>query len=484
MSVAVDVVEYKELFIGGSWVPSTGDETIDVVSPVTGEVIGRVPHATAADVDKAVTSARAAFDSGPWPRMLLEERLAVLERFATGIRERIPQLAELISRQNGSPITWSMGSQAGAPALVWSLTAQAAREFPFEERRAGVRSDNVVVRYEPVGVVAAIAPWNAPTFAATVKLAPALAAGCAVVLKPSPETPLDAYLLAEIADEAGLPAGVLSVLPADREVSEYLVAHPGVDKVSFTGSVGAGKRVMEVAAANLTRVTLELGGKSAAIIAEDADLDLAVSTISRASWALNNGQACVALTRVLAPRSAYAEIARRLTAAAQSVVVGDPLDPNTEVGPLVSRCQQRRVLDYIRIGVDEGATLLAGGGVPEGMEGCFVSPTLFGDVDNAMRIAQEEIFGPVVCLLPYDDEDDAIRIANDSDYGLSGAVFTADPERGLEVCRRIRTGTLTVNGFATEPTAAFGGYKNSGIGREMGAEGLRSFLEAKSISVL
>ncbi|WP_430336099.1 aldehyde dehydrogenase [Rhodococcus sp. ACT016] len=478
-----EFVEYKELFIGGRWEIPTGQASIEVVSPATGEAIGRVPHATRDDVDKAVAMAREAFDVGPWPRLPLEERLAVIERFASALQQRIQQLASVISRENGSPITWSLASQAGAPALVCGLAVETARAYPFEHRRPGLRSD-VIVRYEPVGVVAAVVPWNVPAFVSINKLAFALAAGCTVVLKPSPETPLDAYILAEIADEVGLPEGVLSVLPADREVSEYLVAHKGIDKVSFTGSVGAGKRIMEVAAANLTRVTLELGGKSAAIILEDADLDHAVSTIGRASWALNNGQACVALTRVLAPRSLYDEIARRLTDAANALVVGDPADPATQVGPLVSARQQQRVLDYIRIGCEEGATLLAGGGIPEDLErGCYVSPTLFGDVDNSMRIAQEEIFGPVVCLIPYEDDADALRIANESEYGLSGAVFTADTERGIEVARHVRTGTITVNGFSTEPTAPFGGYKNSGIGRELGDEGLRSYLEAKTIAI-
>ena len=255
--------------------------------------------------------------------------------------------------------------------------------------------------------------------------------------------------------------------------------------MSFTGSVASGKRVMEVAARNLTRITLELGGKSAAIICPDADLDVAVPAITRASWALNNGQACVALTRVLAPRSRYRDVADRLTAAAQALVVGDPADPATRVGPMVSRRQQRRVLDYIEIGRAEGATLLAGGGVPAGLEqGCYVEPTLFGEVTNSMRIAREEIFGPVVCLIAYDDDSDPVAIANDSDYGLAGAVFTADVERGLDIARLVRTGTLTVNGFATEPTAPFGGFKNSGIGREMGEDGLRSFLETKSISIV
>ncbi|WP_227980392.1 aldehyde dehydrogenase [Nocardia spumae] len=474
---------YEHLFIGGVWTPPEGCSSIDVVDPHSGDVVGRVPHATRADVDKAVAAARREFDSGTWPRLPLRERLSVLDRLGELLKSRVPEFAELISRENGSPISWSGPAQATLPAAVYGLTAQVARSFPFEQRRPGTRCE-VVVRREPVGVVAAVVPWNAPAFVTSLKLAPALAAGCTVVLKPSPETPLDANLLAEVAVEAGLPPGVLSVLPADREVSEYLVSHPGVDKVSFTGSVVAGKRVMEAAAGNLTRVTLELGGKSAAVILDDADMDAAISTITRASWALNNGQACVALTRVLAPASRYDDIAARLTDAVNALTVGDPLDPATQVGPLVSRRQQRRSLDYIDIGRSEGAALLAGGAVPAGLEqGCYVAPTLFGDVDNSMRIARDEIFGPIVCLLRYDGEDQAVRIANDSEFGLSGAVFAGEVERGIDIARRIRTGTLTVNGFTTELTAPFGGFKNSGIGREMGDEGLRSFLEAKTIAI-
>ncbi|MFC0453161.1 aldehyde dehydrogenase [Rhodococcus jostii] len=478
-----DFIEYKELFVGGRWVTPAGSDVIEVVNPHNGEPVGRVPHASRADVDAAVAAARDAFDHGAWPRLPLEERLSVLMRLSEGLKARVPEMARLITRQNGSPIRWSLAAQAAAPAAMYAVAAQIARSFPFEERRDGLKNP-VLIRREPVGVVAAVVPWNVPEFVTSLKLGPALAAGCAVVLKPSPETPLDANLLAEVAEEAGLPAGVLSVLPAGREVSEYLVSHPGIDKVSFTGSVAAGKRVMEVAAGNLTRVTLELGGKSAALILPDADLDAAVAAITAASWTLNSGQACVALTRVLAPRSRYDDVAERLTAAVSALVVGDPLDPAIQVGPMVTRRQQERNLDYLRIGLEEGATLLAGGGVPDGLEGgCYVRPTLFGDVDNSMRIAREEIFGPVVCLLPYDDEDDAVRIANDSDFGLSGAVFTADQDHGIEIARRIRTGTITVNGFATEPTAPFGGYKHSGIGREMGADGLASFLESKTIAL-
>ena len=475
-----DLIEYGQLFIGGALVDPAGAETIEVVSPHTEQVIGRVPHAARADVDRAVAAARRAFDEGEWPRTSLEERIAVVTRIKDAVAVRHEEIAKVISAQNGSPYSWSVLAQALGAMMVWDSAITVARDFTFEERRAGVLGP-LLVRREPVGVVAAVVPWNVPQFVAAAKLAPALLAGCSVILKPSPETPLDAYLLAEIATEAGLPEGVLSILPADRDVSEYLVGHPGVDKVSFTGSVTAGKRVMEVASRRLTRVTLELGGKSAAVILPDADLEAAVAGIVPNAW-MNNGQACVAQTRILAPRAHYDELAERFTAAASVLVVGDPLDPATQVGPLVARRQQRRSLDYIALGQREGAKVLTGGGCPETQEtGWYVEPTLFGDVANTMRIAREEIFGPVICLLPYGDEEEAARIANDSDYGLSGSVWTADVAHGIDFARRIRTGTYSVNTFSLDMLGPFGGYKNSGLGREFGPEGLSSYLEHKMI---
>ncbi|MGW2792290.1 aldehyde dehydrogenase [Streptomyces sp. NPDC001251] len=475
-----ELVEHGQLFIGGELTDPLGSDVIEVISPHTEQVIGRVPHASRADVDRAVAAARRAFDTGPWARTTPEERIEVVSRIKDAILLRHEEIARSISSQNGSPYSWSVLAQALGAMMVWDSAITVARQFPYEERRSGALGP-LLVRREPVGVVAAVVPWNVPQFVAAAKLGPALLTGCSVILKPSPESPLDSYILGEIAAEAGLPEGVLSILPADREVSEYLVGHPGVDKVSFTGSVAAGKRVMEVAARNLTRVTLELGGKSAAVILPDADLEATVAGVVPAAW-MNNGQACVAQTRILAPRSRYEEIAEAFAAAAGALVVGDPLDAATQVGPLVAKRQQQRSLDYIRIGQEEGVKILTGGGRPAGLDrGWYVEPTLFGGVDNAMRVAREEIFGPVICLLPYGDEAEALRIANDSDYGLSGSVWTGDVEHGIDFARSVRTGTFNVNTFSLDMLGPFGGYKSSGLGREFGPEGFGEYLEHKMI---
>jgi betaine-aldehyde dehydrogenase len=473
---------HTKLFIDGTWATPQTDATIDVVSPHTEEVIARVAAAREADVDRAVAAARAAFDAGPWPRTPAAQRSAVMHRLLAALQARSEQLAQVITAEMGSPIAFSNLGQVMAANMVLDYFARLAGEFAFEDVRQGMMGPTLV-RREPVGVVAAIIPWNVPLFTAMLKLGPALAAGCTVVLKPAPETPLDAVLLAEALMEAEIPPGVVNILPAGREVGDHLVRHPGIDKVSFTGSTAVGRHIAAVCGEQLKRVTLELGGKSAAIILDDADLDSTIAGLLP-GMIMNNGQACVAQTRVLAPRRRYKEVAEALAAALGAVTVGDPADMATMCGPLVSARQRERVEGYIRIGRDEGARVAVGGGRPTSLaRGWYVEPTLFVDVDNDMRIAREEIFGPVAALIAYEDEADAVRIANASDYGLSGTVWTADVDHGLDVARRVRTGTYTVNGFMMEFSAPFGGFKCSGIGRELGPEGLAAYLEPKSINL-
>jgi aldehyde dehydrogenase (NAD+) len=478
--------DYDRLFIGGDWVAPEGSETIEVVSPSTEEVVARVPDGTDADIDKAVAAARAAFDKGPWPRMAPAERSDILRKVAAQITAEMDDMADLITREMGAPITFSNLGQVLAPTMIFNYYADLAGTFAFDEVRTGVLNPEVLVTKEPVGVVGAIAPWNVPLFIAAAKLAPSLVAGCTVVFKPAPETPLDAFRLAEIFTECGLPKGVLSVVPAGREVSEHLVTHEGVDKISFTGSGVGGKRIGGLCGERLKRCTLELGGKSAAIILDDADLATAIPTLLP-NAIMNNGQACVAQTRILAPRARYGDVVDAVAAGVSSLTVGDPLDPATEVGPLVAERQRTRVEGYLASGREEGATVVLGGGRPSGAgfaRGWYVEPTVFSDVSNKMKIAQEEIFGPVLVVIPYDGDDDAVGIANDSSYGLSGSVWTADNDRGLGVARRVRTGTYMLNSFAPMDFATpFGGFKESGVGREFGPEGLETFLETKSIGL-
>ncbi|GAB2866425.1 aldehyde dehydrogenase [Actinocorallia aurea] len=471
--------EHKSFFIGGEWVAPAGTGVIDVVSPHTEEVIGRVPDGSEADIDAAVAAARRAFDEGPWPRMSPAERAEIVGRLSAIYAANIEPMSQLVTEEMGSPALFSMFAQAAIPQMVLQYYVDLAATYKWEDERQGMQGPVSVVR-EPVGVVAAIVPWNVPQFTLMLKLAPALIAGCTIVAKPSPETPLDTYLLAEWIKEAGIPEGVVNIVPAGREVGAYLVAHPDVDKVSFTGSTAAGRSIAEVCGRQLKRVTLELGGKSAAIILEDADLASTVEGFKLASL-MNNGQACAAQTRILAPRSRYDEVADALATMVGGMAVGDPADFGTEIGPLVAQRQQERVEGYIRIGQDEGAKVLVGGLDRPHDRGWYVAPTVFGGVTNDMRIAREEIFGPVLALLAYDDEEEAIRIANDSDYGLGGSVWTADEEHGVAVARRIRTGSCGVNLYSIDPATPFGGYKSSGLGRELGPEGLDAYLELKSI---
>jgi aldehyde dehydrogenase (NAD+) len=474
--------EHQRLFIGGEWVEPAGTGTIDVISPHSEELVGRVPEGTAVDIDRAVAAARDAFDNGEWPRLSPEERIAAVQKFSEVYAAHIPDMAAVVTEEMGSPITFSNLAQSPAPWMMLNTFLQIATEYPWEERRQGVLGSDVIVRREPAGVVGAIVPWNVPQFVIMSKLAPALIAGCTIVVKPSPETPLDAFLMADLLNEAGIPKGVVSVIPAGREVGEHLVRHPGVDKIAFTGSTAAGRRIASICGEQLKRVSLELGGKSAAIILDDADLAATVEGLKFASL-MNNGQACVAQTRILASRDRYDEVVDAVSGMVGALAVGDPQDEATEVGPLVAERQQERVEKYIAVGQEEGAKVAVGGnGRPSGLEkGWYVKPTVFSGVDNSMRIAREEIFGPVLAVIPYDDTEDAVRIANDSEYGLAGSVWTGDIDQGLDIARRVRTGTYGVNQYTMDFIAPFGGYKGSGLGREFGVEGLSHYVELKSI---
>ncbi|HWE65031.1 MAG TPA: aldehyde dehydrogenase [Acidimicrobiales bacterium] len=476
--------DYDRLFIGGDWVAPEGTDTIAVISPSTEEVVGRVPDGTEADIDKAVAAARTAFDRGPWPRMSPAERGEILAKVAAQIQAEMGDMAAIITEEMGSPISFSTMGQVLAPSMIFQYYADLAATFVFDEVRAGMLNPQVLVTKEPVGVVGAIAPWNVPLFIAAAKLAPSLLAGCTVVFKPAPETPFDAFRLAEIFADAGLPKGVLSVVPAGREVSEHLVKHPGVDKISFTGSGVGGKRIGGLCGERLKRCTLELGGKSAAIILDDADLATTIPTLLP-NAIMNNGQACIAQTRILAPRGRYDEVVDAVVAGVAAMVVGDPMDPATEVGPVVAERQRARIEGYLDSGREEGATVALGGGRPAAQtKGWFVEPTVFTNVDNKMKIAQEEIFGPVLVVIPYDGDDQAVEIANDSSYGLCGSVWTGDNDRGLGVARQVRTGTYMLNApVPIDFTTPFGGFKESGLGREFGPEGLDTFLEKKSIAL-
>jgi betaine-aldehyde dehydrogenase len=482
--VSINGVQDRDtLWIGGDWVPSDGGGTIEVISPHTEQVIATVPEASNADIDQAVVAARNALETGPWATMDPAGRGEILADLTAGLGARAEDLAQTITAEMGSPIMFSHLGQVGATLMVADYYANLVKDFAFEEERQGMMS-SVLVRREPVGVVGAIVPWNVPLYVTMLKLAPALAAGATMVLKPAPESPLSAYLLAEALEEAGVPKGVVSILPAGREVGEHLVRHPGVDKIAFTGSTAAGMKIASLCGEQLKRYTLELGGKSAAIILDDADVDTTLDSLLQVAGLMNSGQACVAQTRVLASKAKYDEVVNGLATRMEAVKVGDPAEMDTEVGPLVAERQRDRVEKYIVQGQEEGAEVIVGGGRPAGQDtGWYVEPTLFAKVTNDMRIAQEEIFGPVISAIAFEDVDDAVRIANDSSYGLSGSVWTADGAGvGLDVAKRIRTGTFNVNGFMLEPCAPFGGFKQSGVGREGGPEGLAAYLEDKAIN--
>ncbi|AII05884.1 MULTISPECIES: aldehyde dehydrogenase [Rhodococcus] len=474
------MTDYDKLYIGGKWVAPATDQVLEVFSPATEERVGSCPVASPADIDDAVAVARRAFDEGPWPQTTPAERGEILAKAAKLIEERGDALNALISSEMGQPPAM-VGMMQQTPSLATlNFYAGLANEFEWEQTRTGAFGQTKVLR-EPVGVVAAVLAWNVPLFLAVNKLSPALLAGCTVLLKPAPESPLSTHLLAEIFAEAGVPEGVISVLPGGAETGEYLVSHPGIDKITFTGSSPVGRKIGAIAAQNLKRCSLELGGKSAAIILEDADLASTMPMLVM-SGLMNTGQACVAQTRILAPRSRYDEVLDALVAGAGFMTVGDPSDPAAQLGPLISEKQRDRVEGYIAKGKEQGARVVLGGGRPEGLDkGWYVEPTIFADVDNSMTIAREEIFGPVLSVIPYDSEDEAIKIANDSDYGLAGSVYTTDIDHGLAVAKQIRTGTYAINWYAFDPGSPFGGYKASGIGRENGPEGLEAFCETKSV---
>ena len=464
------------VFIDGEFHFATHAEP--VLEAATGEPIGDGASGTGAEVDAAVAAARAALPQ--WRSASPDHRAGVLLAFAAALHARAETTDKLVTRENGMPMSLSRGANGLFPAALLGYYAKLITETPIEQIRPSAIG-HTIVRREPIGVVAAIVPWNYPQALAAFKLAPALAAGCTVVLKAAPETALDALVFAEAAQECGMPPGVLNVVPGGVETGKHLVSHPGVDKVSFTGSTAAGRIIGEVCGRLLRPVTLELGGKSAAIILDDADLDATIRGLRSVSF-VNNGQTCYLGSRILAPRSRYAEVVDALADLVNGFSVGDPLDRATDIGPVVSARQRDRVLDYIEAGKSSGAKLVVGGGVPKDQpRGWFVSPTVFANVDNSDRIAQEEIFGPVLAVIPYDSDEQAIALANDSEFGLAGTVWSTDTERATEVAREIHTGTIGVNDYQLDMGAPFGGVKASGIGRELGPEGLDEFFALKSI---
>jgi len=465
-----------KIYIGGAWVPSTGKGTLEVIDSNTEEVIGTIPEGTVEDVDRAVTAAADAFTE--WSTTSAEERSKLLARAAEGLGARTDEIAQMIAREVGMPLSLAGMIQVGLPTGVFADSAKEIADFKWEEEVG----NSLVVR-EPVGVVGAITPWNFPLYQIALKVAPALAAGCTVVLKPSEVAPLNAFALADVLHDIGLPPGVFNLVTGTGPVvGEAIASHPNVDMVSFTGSTRAGKRVMQLASETVKRVALELGGKSANIILDDADLDAAIPGGLFACY-MNSGQTCSALTRMLVPRSRLADIEARAKAAAEEYTPGSAFEPSTRLGPLVSSVQRDRVRGYIQKGLDEGAKLVTGGAeTPEGLDkGYFVRPTVFSNVTRDMTIAREEIFGPVLSIMPYDTEEEAIEIANDTVYGLAGGVWGGDKAHAEQVARQMRTGQVDVNGGSFNPVAPFGGYKQSGIGRERGKFGFEEFLEVKSL---
>jgi acyl-CoA reductase-like NAD-dependent aldehyde dehydrogenase len=470
----------ERFFIGGRWLEPISRQTLKVVSPSTEELLFSYPEAGPADIDRAVAAARDAFDNGPWPRMAASERAAALRRVADNLTARLDEIANAWTVQVGAPISLTKKLVGQNPTL-FRYYADLIETYPFVDERKRDDGGRVRVVREPVGVCAAITPWNAPLVLLSYKIAAGLAAGCTMVAKPSPETPLEAYILAECIEQAGLPPGVFNIVPAGREGGDYLVRHKGIDKVAFTGSTAAGKHIAAACADRLARVSLELGGKSAAVLLDDADFAKALPSLMVYTMPIT-GQVCFSLTRILVPERREKEFLDMYLGAVSGIKVGDPMDPATQMGPLTMARQRDRVEGYIRTGRAEGARIACGGGRPNGLDrGYYVEPTVFTGVTPEMKIVQEEIFGPVVSVLTYRDENDAVAKANNSQFGLNASVYTADVERGYRIARRVRSGNVTINGMIVDPKQPFGGFKQSGMGREGGPEGLDNYVETKTI---
>jgi aldehyde dehydrogenase (NAD+) len=478
----VDGYRYDSFFVDNGFEPATSGRRVDVIAGRSEEVIGTVPYVSAQDARRVVRSARTAFDSGPWRRLAASERAEVMRRLADGLDRHADELAVLGAEEQGAPIWFGRAFLSANPQWALRHFADLIEKFPLREVRPGGPFNTLVLR-EPVGVTLAITPFNAPLPLAIQKAAPALALGCSVIVKAPPQAPLSCYLLARVAAEAGLPPGVLSVVVADVPESELLVTHPGIDKVTFTGSTEVGRRIGELCGHDIRRITLELGGKSPAVLLPDVDLEQATEGLVHASVGMVQGEMCTTQSRILAPRARYDEVVDALTARIERMTVGDPLEETTAIGPLITESHRARVERYIALGKDEGAKVTVGGKRPASLErGWYLEPTLFAGADNSMTVSREEIFGPVAVVIPYGDVDDAVAIANDSPYGLSATVWSADEQAALDVAQRLDAGVISTNAFMVNPAAPFGGYKQSGVGRENDVEGLSAFVEYKSIS--